>query len=178
MKTLAVTDEKSGLLKRSSYLDVLLSEVKRSLQQQTPVTILLLHFGKASVLVKEIGQAQVESMMQQIGQSLASHIRQNDVAVRYDLTTIALLLSDTAEKNAFLVVEKMRKVLAPIKIPGLDRAPTMSAGIGEALIQEGFDAVDIVTEVINRVETALEVARTSTGDKVHAIAASLEPNPA
>jgi hypothetical protein len=54
----------------------------------------------------------------------------------------------------------------------------MSAGIGEALIQEGFDAVDIVTEVINRVETALEVARTSTGNKVHAIAASLEPNPA
>jgi len=178
MKTLAVTDEKSGLLKRSSYLDVLLSEVKRSLQQQTPLTILLLHFGKASALVKEIGQAQVENMMQQIGQSLASHIRQNDVAVRYDLTTIALLLSDTAEKNAFLVVEKMRKVLAPIKLPGLDRAPTMSAGIGEAFVQEGFDAADIVTEVINRVESALEVARTSTGKKVHAIAASLEPNPA
>src|SRR6185437_727609 len=109
MKTLAVTDEKSGLLKRSSYLDVLLSEVKRSLQQQTPLTLLLLHFGKASVLVKEVGQSQVENMMQQIGQSLASHIRQNDVAVRYDLTTIALLLSDTGEKNAFLVVEKMRK---------------------------------------------------------------------
>ena len=177
MKTLAVTDEKSGLLKRSSYLDVLLSEVKRSLQQQTPLTILLLHFGKASALVKEIGQPQVENMMQQIGQSLASHIRQNDVAVRYDLTTIALLLSDTAEKNAFLVVEKMRKVLAPIKLPGLERAPTMSAGIGEAFMQEGFDAADIVTEVINRVESALEVARTSTGKKVHAITATLEPNP-
>jgi diguanylate cyclase (GGDEF)-like protein len=178
MKTLAVTDEKSGLLKRSSYLDVLLSEVKRSVQQQTPLTLLLLHFGKASALVKEIGQAQVENMMQQIGQSLASHIRQNDVAVRYDLTTIALLLSDTAEKNAFLVVEKMRKVLAPIKLPGLDRAPTMSAGIGEAFMQEGFDAADIVTEVINRVESALEVARTGTGKKVHALSATLEPNPA
>ncbi|HWG49730.1 MAG TPA: GAF domain-containing protein [Candidatus Acidoferrales bacterium] len=178
MKTLAVTDEKSGLLKRSSYLDVLLSEVKRSLQQQTPLTLLLLHFGKASVLVKEVGQSQVENMMQQIGQSLASHIRQNDVAVRYDLTTIALLLSDTGEKNAFLVVEKMRKVLAPVKLPGLDRAPTMSAGIGEAFMHEGFDAVDIVTEVINRAETALELARTSTGIKVHAITANLEPTPA
>ena len=112
MKTLAVTDEKSGLLKRSSYLDVLLSEVRRSLQQKTPLTLMLLHFGKASALVKEIGEAQVENMMQQIGQTLASHIRQNDVAVRYDLTTIALVLSDTTEKNAFLVVDKMRKVLA------------------------------------------------------------------
>ena len=99
MKTLAVTDEKSGLLKRSSYLDVLLSEVKRSLQQQTPLTMMLLHFGKASAMVKEVGEAPLENMMQQIGQTLASHIRQNDVAVRYDLTTIALVLSDTAEKE-------------------------------------------------------------------------------
>jgi diguanylate cyclase (GGDEF)-like protein len=176
MKTLAVTDEKSGLLKRSSYLDVLLSEVQRSLQQQAPVTLLLLHFGKASALVKEFGQTQVENLMQQIGQALASHIRQNDVAVRYDLTTIALVLSDTAEKNGFLVVEKMRKVLAPVKLPGTDRAPTMSAGIAEAVIQEQFDAVDIVTEVINRAETALERARAEGTNKAHAVAANLQPS--
>ena len=178
MKTLAVTDEKSGLLKRSSYLDVLLSEVKRSLQQQTPLTILLLHFGKASALVKEVGQAQVENMMQQIAQGLTSHIRQNDVAVRYDLTTVALVLSDTSEKNAYLVVEKMRKVLSAVKIPGVDRAPSMSAGIAEAVMQESFDVADIVTEAINRVEAALDIARTAGGKKVHAIAANLEPNPA
>lgn len=176
MKTLAVTDEKSGLLKRSSYLDVLLSEVKRCLQQQTPLTILLLHFGKASTLVKEIGQAQVETMMQQISQTVVSHIRQNDVAVRYDLTTVALVLSDTNEKNAFLVVEKMRKVLTPVKLPGADRAPLMSAGIAEAVLQERFDAVDIVTEVINRVEHALDVARSESGNKAHAAAANLQPN--
>jgi len=176
MKTLAVTDEKSGLLKRSSYLDVLLSEVTRSLQQQIPLTLLLLHFGKASALVKEIGQAQVENLMQQIGQSLASHIRQNDVAVRYDLTTIALVLSDTGEKNAFLVVEKMRKVLSAVKIPGSDRPLAMSAGIAEAVMQETFEGVDIVTEVINRVEAALEIARSSGPNKAHALTANLEPN--
>src|ERR1051326_1153365 len=68
MKTLAVTDEKSGLLKRSSYLDVLLSEVRRSLQQKTPMTLMLLHFGKASAMVKELGEGPVENMRQQIGQ--------------------------------------------------------------------------------------------------------------
>lgn len=176
MKTLAVTDEKSGLLKRSSYLDVLLSEVRRSLQQQTPLTLMLLHFGKASALVKEIGEAQVETMMQQIGQSLASHIRQNDVAVRYDLTTIALVLSDTAEKNAFLVVEKMRKVLSQVRIPGTERAPNMSVGIAEAVLQEKFEAVDIVTEAINRVEGALEQARLEGGNKARALAANLQPS--
>ena len=174
MKTLAVTDEKSGLLKRSSYLDVLLSEVQRSLQQQTPLTLLLLHFGKASVMVKEIGEAQVDNMMQQIGQSLCSHIRQNDVAVRYDLTSIVLLLADTVEKNAFLVVDKMRKVLAPVKMPGVDRNPPMTAGIAEAVLQEKFETVDIVTEAINRLERALELARAEGGNKARALAANLQ----
>ncbi|HZD96174.1 MAG TPA: diguanylate cyclase, partial [Candidatus Sulfotelmatobacter sp.] len=176
MKTLAVTDEKSGLLKRSSYLDVLLSEVRRCLQQKTPMTLMLLHFGKASAMAKEIGEAQVESMMQQVGQALASHIRQNDVAIRYDLTTIALVLSDTTEKNAFLVVDKMRKVLALVKIPSTERTPPISVGIAEAVLQERFDAVDMVTEVINRVENALEVARSEGGNKAHSLAPTLQPN--
>jgi diguanylate cyclase (GGDEF)-like protein len=173
MKTLAVTDEKSGLLKRSSYLDVLLSEVRRSMQQKIPLTLMLMHFGKASILLKEIGEGQTEVMMQQIAQSLASHIRQNDVAVRYDLSSIALVLADTAEKNAFLVVDKMRRVLSSIKLPGTDRNPPMSVGIAQAVLQEKFDAVDIVTEVINRVESALEVARSEGGNKAHAVAANL-----
>ena len=176
MKTLAVTEEKSGLLKRSSYLDVLLSEVRRCLQQKTPMTLMLLHFGKASALVKEIGEGQVEHMMQQIGQALASHIRQNDVPIRYDLTTIALVLSDTTEKNAFLVVDKMRKVLAPTKIPGSERTPPISVGIAEAVLQERFDAVDMVTEVINRVENALEAARAEGGNKAHSLAPTIQPN--
>ena len=175
MKTLAVTDEKSGLLKRSSYLDVLLSEVKRSLQQQTPLTLMLLHFGKASALTKEVGETNVENMMQQIGQNICSHIRQNDVAVRYDFTSIALLLSDTNAKNAFLVVDKMRKVIGSTKVPGSDRIAPMTVGIAEAVLQPQFDAVDIVTEAINRVENALEVAKAEGGNKAHSLAANLQP---
>ncbi|HKD13806.1 MAG TPA: tetratricopeptide repeat protein [Candidatus Angelobacter sp.] len=175
MKTLAVTDEKSGLLKRSSYLDVLLSEVRRSLQQQTPLTVMLLHFGKASALTKEIGEAALGAMMQQIGQTICAHVRQNDVAIRYDTTSIALLLSDTDSKKSFLVVEKMRKVLSPNKIPGTDRTPPMTVGIAEAVLQPHFDPVDIVTEVINRVEGALEIARSEGGTKAHALAATFQP---
>jgi diguanylate cyclase (GGDEF)-like protein len=176
MKTLAVTEEKSGLLKRSSYLDVLLSEVQRSMQQQTPMTVMLMHFGKASALVKEIGEPEVDEMTQQVGQTICSHIRQNDVALRYDLTTIAVLLSDTNEKSAFLVVDKLRKVLASFRIPGKDRAPILSIGLAEAALQPNFDPVDIVTEVINRVETALETARAAGVNQARALAPNLQPN--
>jgi len=174
MKTLAVTDEKSGLLKRSSYLDVLLSDLRRALQQNSSLTVMLLHFGKASVLVKEIGEPAVESMMQQLGQTICSHIRQNDVAVRYEMTTIALVLSDTNDKNSFFVVDKLRKVFAGSKIPGSDRPIAMTVGIAEAVMQQRFDPIDIATEVINRVENALEAAKAEGGNKAQSLAPVLE----
>ena len=174
MKTLAVTDEKSGLLKRASYLDVLLAEVRRGLQQNSPASVMLLHFGRASNLIKEIGEPAVESMMQQLGQICCSHIRQNDVAVRYDMTAIALVLADTNEKNAFFVVDKLRKVLNTVKVPGTDRVINCTVGIAEAVMQARFDAVDIVTEVINRVERALDAAKHDGGNKAKALAPQLE----
>lgn len=160
MKNLAVTDEKSGLLKRSSYLDVLLSETKRALSQNSTLSVLLFNFGKASALVKEIGETGVENLMQQIGQAVCSQVRQNDVAVRYELTTLALLLPDTTDKNAFFVVDKMRKVLGGFKITGSEKPVPITVGIAEAVMHSEYDPIDIVTEVINRAEAALEAAKT------------------
>ncbi len=174
MKTLAVTDEKSGLLKRTSYLDVLLSETRRSLPQSSPVTVMLMHFGRPTALIKEIGEAGVQNLMQSIGQAICSHIRQNDVAVHYELTTIAVILSDTTEKNAFFVVDKLRKVMAGTKLPGTNREIVMTVGIAEAVVQPRFDPVDIVTEVINRAEAALEAAKSEGGGKAHSLAPQIE----
>ncbi len=169
MKTLAVTDEKSGLLKRASYIDVVLAEIKRGLQQNSATTVMLLNFGKASVLRREAGEAAVEGMMQNIGQAICSNIRQTDTALMYDPTTIALVLGDTTDKNAFFVVDKMRKVFANMKAAG-DKPITLSAGIAGAVAQPHYDPVDIVTEVINRAEQALEVAQSQGPNSAHSLA--------
>ena len=170
MKTLAVTDEKSGLLKRSSYLDVMMAEARRSLQQNTSLTLMLLNFGKASVLAREAGEAAVEGMMQGVGQSVCASIRQTDTAVRYDRTTIALILGDTKDTNAFFVVDKLRKVFTGLKAPGTENPIAMTVGIAGAVIQKEYDPVDIVTEVVNRAEQALDVALAQGPNSAHALA--------
>jgi len=73
------------------------------------------------------------------------------------------------------VADKMRKVLTPTKVPGSDKSPPMTVGIAEAVLQQQFDSVDIVTEIINRVENALEIARAEGGNKAHSLAAVLQP---
>ena len=170
VKTLAVTDEKSGLLKRSSYVDVMMAEVRRSLQQSSPITIMLLNFGKASVLAREAGESAVEGLMQSIGQSVCSSIRQTDTAIRYDRTSIAIILGDTNDTNAFFVVDKLRKVFANVRVPGTENPISVTVGIAAAVIQKEYDAVDITTEVINRAEQALDVALAQGPNSAHALA--------
>jgi tetratricopeptide (TPR) repeat protein/GGDEF domain-containing protein len=156
VKSLSVTDEESGLLKRASYLDLLMAETRRAVQQSTPVTVALMQFGKSSAMLKEHGEKAVEAAMQKIGQIFAANIRQNDLAFRYEMTTIALVLGETAEKEGLMAVEKLRKLLADVKLS--DEILPFSAGLAEAVIRQQFDPADIVTEVINRADMALDTA--------------------
>jgi diguanylate cyclase (GGDEF)-like protein len=178
VKNLSVTEEKSGLLKRGSYLDLLLAESKRAAQNASPLSVLLLQFGRSAALLKEYGEAAIESVMEKIGQQFAANIRTNDLAFRYDTTTIALILGDTAEKEAMMAIEKLRKVIAEVRLPAKTESAKgqsleFSAGLAEAVVRESYDPVDIVTEVINRAEHALATSVVQGPGKVVALGAAL-----
>lgn len=158
VKNLSVTDEKSGLLKRASYLDLLQAETRRGLQQGTAVTVVLMQFGRRSALVKEYGEAAVTQMMDQIGQLFSANIRANDLAFLYEATTVALVLGDTGEKEALLAVEKLRRLLKEVRLPGEEQAVEFCAALAQAVMRQHYDPVDIVTEVVNRADHALELA--------------------
>ena len=162
-----------GLLKRASYLDLVLAEAQRASQQATPLSILLMHFGRGAAMIKEFGESAVEATMEQVGQLFTANIRSNDLAFRYDTTTVAIILGDTAEKEALLAVEKLRKLVSDVKMPGKDHPLPFTAGLAEAVMRSSFDPVDIVTEVINRAEQALHDALTQGAGSVLSLAPNL-----
>jgi diguanylate cyclase (GGDEF)-like protein len=175
VKNLSVTDEKSGLLKRASYIDLLMAESKRAVQNASALSVVLMQFGKSSSLIKEYGEATVQSVMERAGQLFAANIRSNDLAFRYDTSTIAILLGETAEKEAVLAIEKLRKIVAEVRFPAKDGATQgpvaqFSAGVAEAVIRSEYDPIDVVTEIINRVEHALAQAMAQGPGKVVAAA--------
>jgi diguanylate cyclase (GGDEF)-like protein len=177
VKNLSVTDEKSGLLKRASYIDLLLAESKRAIQNSTALSLLLMQFGKSGSMIREYGETELMSVMERVGQMFAANIRSNDLAFRYDTTTIAILLGETAEREAMLAVEKLRKIISDVRFPGKDGTEgnqvLFSAGLAEAVIRTEYDPVDVVTEVINRVEHALSQAMAQGPGKVVALGAAL-----
>ena len=171
VKSLSVTDEQSGLLKRASYLDLLMAETRRAVQQSTPVSVALMQFGKSGAMLKEHGEQAVEAAMQKIGQIFAANIRQNDLAFRYEMTTIALVLGETGEKEGLMAVDKLCKLLSDVKLS--DEILPFSAGLVEAVVRQQFDPVDIVTEVINRADMALDAAVSQGMGRIVSLAPSV-----
>ncbi|HWH59717.1 MAG TPA: diguanylate cyclase [Terriglobales bacterium] len=172
VKNLSVTDENSGLLKRASYLDLLLGEVRRAKQQNGPLSVMLMRFGERAALAREQGEAAAESVMQRLGQVVAANVRQNDLAFRYSANAIAIVLGETAEKEALLVSEKMRRVMGSA-VPEKQFASQFNAGVAEAVMRSEFDAIDIVTELINRVERSLEKSVAEGPGKSAAVQAAM-----
>lgn len=174
IQDLAVTDENSGLVKRSSYTDVVLAEVSRGLRQNSPVSVMLMACGAPGQLLERFGQAGVEGIMRHIAELVMSHVRQNDVAIRYDATTIAVMLADTAEQGAVQAAEKLRKVAAVAHLPGSDGLPQVAIGVAQALMQPAYDPADLVTELVNRAETALAQAQSRGSNQTQVLPPPLE----
>ena len=58
-------------------------------------------------------------------------------------------------------------------MPGREEPISFACGLAEAALRHEFDPVDIVTEVINRAESALDAAIVQGSGKVIALAPAL-----
>jgi diguanylate cyclase (GGDEF)-like protein len=157
MKRLSV-DDASGVLSRSSYLDCLVNEANRSKSQGTPMTVVLFELDKGRQLSGHVGDAAMRRFMQQVAESVISHVRQSDLTFRYTGTSLAVLMGDTTADKVKPVVDKLRGTLAKLSLPGNKEAISFSAGVSEATIRPDYDDVDIVTDVVNRAEFSIEEA--------------------
>lgn len=172
VKNLSVTDERSGLMKRASYFDLLMAETRRNLQQATQLSVLVVQFGDKAAMLKEFGEPAVENVMQEIGRLFSTNIRQNDLAFRYEMTTIAIVLGETSEKEGLMAAEKLQKLSAQVRLPEREEALPFAAGLAESVMRAEYDPVDIVTEVANRAEQALHAAIAHGWGKIVALPAS------
>jgi diguanylate cyclase (GGDEF)-like protein len=165
-RNLGTTDEKTGLLGRSSYQDCLLSETQRAKSQGTVVSLALLQIDHGPEVLRQQGEAQLDQYVEQLARAFGDVVRQTDLSIKYNSWTIAFILPDTALAGAQTLTEKLRKAGADVKTPWEGPPPALSASVAEAVTRATYESGDIVTELINRVESGLEEARHRGGDAV------------
>jgi len=170
VRSLAVADEKTGLVSRGAYLDCLMVESNRARAQGTPLSLIVLHVDRGSEILRQHGDAPVDDYMEQLARALASTVRQTDIAVKYTAWSLVFILPDTILGNARALAEKLRQVAATVRPSWGAQDLTVSAVVAESSSRPGDETEDRVTEWINRAETGLEDARQRGGDALVSLA--------
>jgi diguanylate cyclase (GGDEF)-like protein len=166
VRRMGVSDERTGLLSRSSYLGCLLNEADRARTQGTPLSLAILQIDRGSEMLRQQGEVPLEKFLEQLARSLQPMVRQNDMAVKYTSWSLAFILPDTTLNGAQNLVEKLRRAAAGVRPPWDSTQITLSAGIVEASAKQEYESEDIVTDLINRAEFSVDEARKRGGDTV------------
>src|SRR5213594_3540152 len=169
VRRMGVSDERSGLLSRSSYQSCLLAEADRARTQGTPLSLAILQIDRGGELLRQQGESPLERFLEQLARSLQPIVRQNDVPVKYTSWSLAFILPDTTLAGAQNLADKLRRAASGLRPPWDSTQITLSAGIVEAVPQPDYDSEDIVTDLINRAEFSIEEARKRGGDIVVAL---------
>jgi len=169
VRTLAVADEKTGLLARGSYIDCLLHESQRARTQGIPLALALLQIDGGPELMRQQGEGPFDRYMEQLGKSVQAIIRQTDLAIKYTSWALAVVLPDTPLSGAQMFAEKLKKAVGGLRPQWDGGQVTMSFAVAEAITRQDYDNEDIVTDLINRVEAGLEEARKRGGNEIVAL---------
>src|SRR5579859_592813 len=169
VRRMGVSDERTGLLSRSSYQSCLLTETDRARTQGTPSALAILQIDRGAEILRQQGESPLEKFLEQLARSLQPIVRQNDVAVKYTSWSLAFILPDTALAGARNLADKLRRAASGLRPPWDSTQVTLSAGIVEAVAKSDFESEDIVTDLINRAEFSVEEARKRGGNTVVAL---------
>lgn len=135
-------DELTGLYNRRSLDEMIDSEISRHSRYGGAFSLAILDLDSFKTYNDSYGHLAGDSLLQEIGRSIKSAIRNADYAFRYGGDEFAVLLPQTTVDAALLVVERVRKKIA--ECIHSDRIPiTTSIGLA-SWPDDGISHTDII----------------------------------
>lgn len=154
----AVTDALTGLGNRRHFSSCLSLEIRRSRRYGLRMSLLMLDLDEFKRLNDLHGHLFGDLMLQRLGRSLRTAVREADVASRYGGEEFAVILPETDRLGAYAVGERVRRCVeqdfAERAVAGRKVALTLSGGVA-AYPEDARDAAGL----IERADQALYLAK-------------------
>jgi diguanylate cyclase (GGDEF)-like protein len=154
----ANNDSLTGLPNKRATDDTLKRMVAQASRSITPLAAAMLDLDHFKQINDRFGHAKGDEVLAAVGAALRSCWRASDFAGRFGGEELLVLLPDTSAKDAVVLAERIRETIASIRVPGVDRAITVSIGIAD-LIQHGGDAPGLLRQADRALYTAKATGR-------------------
>ena len=134
LRDLSIRDGLTGIYNRRHFDEVFLSEWKRSIRTQKPLSLLLIDVDCFKELNDRYGHQEGDECLKKIAEQLLKILRRSsDTLARYGGEEFAAILPETCKENAQLIADAMRKSVEELKIANKDskvaEIVTVSVGV-------------------------------------------------
>lgn len=130
LRRLARTDGLTGLLNRRAMMERLEQELQRAKRYGELFTVALFDADHFKQINDNYGHHTGDKVLKQIAAVVQAEIRGVDVAARFGGEEFLLLLPQTDEKNAAILLERIRASIEAMAVEGLDEQMPTTVSIG------------------------------------------------
>ena len=126
----AATDPLTGLYNRQYILDAIEKDIRRARRYGTPLSCLMLDLDGFKELNDKYGHLVGDSVLRQVAETIASSLRETDIAARYGGDEFCIVAPATGLDGAMLLAERLRSALATMDVVAGGRLLTVTASVG------------------------------------------------
>ena len=164
----AATDALTGLPNRRAFEDAARRMVAQASRNVEPLAAVMLDLDHFKAVNDSFGHGAGDDALICVGSCLTASVRAGDFVARLGGEEFALLLPGTGREGALVLAENVRRAVAMLAVPGVDRPITASLGV--AVIPDDAGDAD---SVVRRADAALYVAKSGGRDRVVAASGGL-----
>ena len=110
-RTLAATDEVTGIPNRRSFIEITQRDIARCGRAGTPISVIYLDADRFKSVNDQLGHAEGDRLLRVVAQTLTAQCRKTDAFARIGGDEFAVLLPDTDTDGARSVADKLRTLL-------------------------------------------------------------------
>lgn len=165
----AVTDPLTGIYNRQYILDAIEKDVRRARRYGTPLSCLMLDLDGFKEMNDKYGHIEGDRILRRVAETIASTLRETDIAARYGGDEFCIVASATGLDGAMLLAERLRSAIATMDAVAGGRLLTITASVG--VFSPATMSQFRPTALIDYAETALRKAKLN-GNQVCAYSTS------
>jgi diguanylate cyclase (GGDEF)-like protein len=144
VKNLATRDALTGLHNYRYFHEALGQEVERARRYNMPLSLLFLDIDDFKQINDTLGHQHGDAIIREVGSILKGGIRLADLLCRYGGDEFVLLMSQTPLEQAWLLAERLRRLIARTPITQAGQSSQLTVSIGVAGLTAGMSLEDLI----------------------------------
>jgi two-component system cell cycle response regulator len=159
VQRVANLDVLTGCFNRRYFMEEATKEIQRSMRYKRPLSLLMMDLDHFKIFNDRYGHQIGDQLLCHLVNLCQKQLRYADILGRYGGEEFVVLMPETNGEGAMLAAERLRKKIEELQVDTSEGKISMTASMGLASLEQGFDETHTLDTLIKSADKALYYAK-------------------